>query len=229
MLISCVMPTRNRARWVPLAIECFLAQTYQDTELVILDNGDDDTASLVPDNPRIRYERQPGARLCTGEMRNLANELTRGEIICHMDDDDWSAPDRIETQLKQLHESGKQVVGFHSISYWDASPGNMPPEQRAFQYRGTRPYACGTSQFYYKDYWQKHKFPSKQAGEDSLFSSAAKTSRILDSFDGTQLIVARAHSENTFRLSLGKQNLNWFPRVGLQEMPPGFLKAIGLL
>jgi glycosyltransferase involved in cell wall biosynthesis len=54
MLISCLLPTANRAAWIPLAIDCFLTQTFTDAELVILDNGTDNTADIVPAHPRIR-------------------------------------------------------------------------------------------------------------------------------------------------------------------------------
>jgi glycosyltransferase involved in cell wall biosynthesis len=113
------MPTYNRAQWIPLAIARFLKQTFTDAELVILDNGTDNTADVVPAHPRIRYIRQPGPRLTTGEMRNLTCGLAQGDILIHWDDDDWSAPERIALQLEQLNRTGKSLVGFHSISYWN--------------------------------------------------------------------------------------------------------------
>lgn len=190
------MPTYNRAKWISLGIECFLQQTFTDSELVILDNGNDNTETLIPEHPRIRYHRQPGPRLTTGEMRNLCNQLAAGDVLVHWDDDDWSAPERIESQLRQMDESGKPLVGYHNISYWDASPSTLTPERRAYQYRGVRPYACGTSMCYLRELWQQHPFPAKQQGEDSDFSLEAKCAGLLESYDGTQMIVARAHLDD---------------------------------
>ena len=51
------MPTADRRRFVPQAIRCFLAQDYAEKELVIVDDGADSVADLVPDDPRIRYFR----------------------------------------------------------------------------------------------------------------------------------------------------------------------------
>ena len=127
------MPTYNRAKWIPQVIDCFLNQTFTDAELVILDNGADNTADIVPTHPRIRYIRQPGPRLTTGEMRNLACGFAQGDIFLHWDDDDWSAPTRIESQLKDLGTSGKPFVGYHRISYWH------PATQLAYPYHGLRP------------------------------------------------------------------------------------------
>jgi glycosyltransferase involved in cell wall biosynthesis len=216
------MPTCNRAKWIPLAIQCFLNQTYANSELVILDNGNDETESVIPANPRIRYYKQPGKKLTTGEMRNRVNELAQGEIICHWDDDDWSAPNRIETQVTRLLASGKQVTGYYSISYWNTS-GNRARENCAHIYRGTTSYACGTSQLYFKNWWAEHPFNSKAVGEDSDFSHSALRSKQLDSVDGSQMIVARAHSDSTCPAPLGSSS---FPRVRLSDMPQAFLASI---
>src|SRR5271170_7569803 len=53
------MPTANRRRFVPGAIAQFLAQDYADAELVILDDGEDSVADLIPQQSGIRYLRTP--------------------------------------------------------------------------------------------------------------------------------------------------------------------------
>ena len=55
-LVSCIMPTYNRRPFVPKAIEYFLRQDYPNRELIILDDGDDRVADLVPDLPSLRCE-----------------------------------------------------------------------------------------------------------------------------------------------------------------------------
>ena len=56
-LVTCIMPTRNRRRFVPHAIECFLAQDYPHLELLVADDGEDAIADLLPADPRVRYLR----------------------------------------------------------------------------------------------------------------------------------------------------------------------------
>ncbi len=90
-LVSCVMPTFDRRRFVPDAIDGFWSQTYPDRELVIVDDGTDPIADLVPDDPMIRYVRLD-QRLKTGAKRNAACRAARGDVIVHWDDDDWSSP-----------------------------------------------------------------------------------------------------------------------------------------
>ena len=92
-LVSCIMPTYNRRRFVPEAIRLFLTQDYPKKELVVLDDGEDNIADLIPSRPQIRYVRLD-CRHSIGAKRNIACEAARGEIIAHWDDDDWYAPNR---------------------------------------------------------------------------------------------------------------------------------------
>src|SRR5262249_51867830 len=87
-LVSCIMPTLKRRRFVPRAIEYFLRQDHPAKELVILDDGSDPVADLIPEHPAIVYRRLEH-RLVLGAKRNMACEMARGEIIAHWDDDDW--------------------------------------------------------------------------------------------------------------------------------------------
>src|SRR6266545_4002208 len=56
-LVSCIMPTAGRRRFVPQAIGYFLRQDYPNRELVIVDDGTDNLADLLPDDARVRYVR----------------------------------------------------------------------------------------------------------------------------------------------------------------------------
>ncbi len=70
-LVSCIMPTADRRRFVPQAIRRFLGQDYPSRELVVLDDGADPVADLIPDDPKIRYIRIAAGR-SLGEKCNLA-------------------------------------------------------------------------------------------------------------------------------------------------------------
>src|SRR4051794_6644602 len=81
-LVTCAMPTRNRRGFVTQAILYFLRQTYQRKELIVIDDGEDAVADLMPEDERIRYVRLD-RRLPIGAKRNLACELGRGDVIAH--------------------------------------------------------------------------------------------------------------------------------------------------
>ena len=69
-LVSCIMPTYNRRRFVPGAIRSFLRQDFPNKELVILDDGTDPVADLMPDDPQVHYVRL-SQRTTVGAKRNL--------------------------------------------------------------------------------------------------------------------------------------------------------------
>jgi glycosyltransferase involved in cell wall biosynthesis len=125
-LASCIMPTANRRRFVPGAIAQFLAQDYNGAELVILDDGDDPVADLIPSHPAIRYVRTPRHR-SLGAKRNAACEAARGDVILHWDDDDWYAPHRIRIQVKCTRAAPNCAASTAPFSSIRASrqPGNM--------------------------------------------------------------------------------------------------------
>ena len=81
-LVTCIMPTSGRRRFVPQAIRSFLRQDYTNTELLIIDDGADSVSDCVPEDPRIRYFRLDG-KLTIGAKRNFACEQARGEFIIH--------------------------------------------------------------------------------------------------------------------------------------------------
>src|SRR5215471_6882917 len=83
-LVSCIMPTANRRRFVPEAVRLFLAQDYSNKELVIVDDGEDSAADLIPKHRQIRYLRLDN-RQSTGAKRNLACTVASGGIIAHWD------------------------------------------------------------------------------------------------------------------------------------------------
>lgn len=187
--ISCICPTRNRQDLIGLAITSFLNQTYENRELLIVDNGMNSTN--VPADPRIRYIRIPPIRLLvTGQMRNLCCENARGEIIAHFDDDDWSHPLRLEEQLARLKD-GIQVVGYNLVQFWDED------KKRAFELK-TGEAALGTSQMYFKSYWERHHFRPQKFKEDIHFSNEAQKAGVLDMTSGIGRLVARRHSHNTW-------------------------------
>src|SRR6202041_2143434 len=75
--VSCIMPTADRRAFVPESIRLFLAQDYPQRELVILDDGADPVADLLPRDGRIRYIRGE-SQLSIGAKRNLACAAAQG-------------------------------------------------------------------------------------------------------------------------------------------------------
>lgn len=112
-VISCIIPTFNRATLLKEAIESVLKQTYSGWELLVIDNGStDETEKVVnhflnKDN-RIRYFRNN--KKGPSAARNYGVEKAMGQYIVFLDDDDICLPHRFSCQLKAIKESGREFV-----------------------------------------------------------------------------------------------------------------------
>jgi glycosyltransferase involved in cell wall biosynthesis len=190
-LVSCIMPTANRQKYVPFAIKYFLAQDYSNAELVIIDDGKEPAYSLIPDNPKIKYfYSEPIGTI--GIKRNKACEKAKGEFIMHWDDDDWYAPDWISRQVEAQNDSGADITGLNQVIFYS------PSIEKRWMYMDTdqeKPWLCGATMAYKKSFWEKHPFIDIQVGEDYDFvwNSGGKTFA-MDHIHG---FVAILHAHNT--------------------------------
>jgi glycosyltransferase involved in cell wall biosynthesis len=193
LTVSCIMPTRDRRSFVPRAIDQFLAQDYADRELIVLDDGPDSIADLVPADPRIRLVRCD-RRLSVGTKRNLGCEMASGDVIAHWDDDDWMAGWRLGYQMEAM-ASGALVCGLARLYFYD------PERRRAWEYRylsESRAWLAGNTLCYRRDVWRSHRFANVNEGEDTRFVWALRGVPLLALADPT-FYVATVHRGNTSR------------------------------
>lgn len=103
-LVSVMIPTYNRAHLLPRALKTVVAQTYENLEILIYDDGSTDNTEeiiRVIADPRIRYikgEKNQGE--CPS--RNILLDAAKGEYGCWLDTDDMCNIHRVEWQLKSL-------------------------------------------------------------------------------------------------------------------------------
>jgi glycosyltransferase involved in cell wall biosynthesis len=191
-LVSCIMPTADRHKFVPHAIRYFLRQDYPNKELVIIDDGHEDLEELIPVDRRIRYfrldKKQP-----VGTKRNLACEAAQGDLIAHWDDDDWMSPRRLSYQVGELIQAKGEVCGLQRMLFYQVATGNtwlyMLPAHRW-------KWIVGGSLIYTRDFWRCEPFPPYWIGEDTKFISdhSLKEAVYLSDFS---IYVAIVHSNNT--------------------------------
>jgi glycosyltransferase involved in cell wall biosynthesis len=186
------MPTANRRSCVALAIRCFQTQDYQNKELVILDDGAESIADLIPPDPQIRYRRVP--RFATlGDKRNECVIASRGDLIMHWDDDDWMAPHRISYQVRALLRERAEVCGLQRMLFCKQDTG----EVWLYEYPDNqRPWLAGGSLLYTRDFWRRSPFPSIQVASDTRFMWDRQIDRQVVLPDYT-FYVAMIHDGNT--------------------------------
>ena len=118
-LVSVIIPAFNAEDTIHIALESLLDQTWQNLEVIVVDDcSKDNTVDVVK-----RYaEKHPQIRLIQNEKnvgayptRNNGVSQAKGEFITIHDGDDWSHQQKIELQMNELLEDSQKVA---SISYW---------------------------------------------------------------------------------------------------------------
>lgn len=110
-LVSVVIPCYNRKDRLLACLSSVLSQSYDNIEVIVVDDGSTDNVRELFTNiadPRLRflrYEKNQGA--C--HARNYGAERSHGEYIAFQDSDDVWYPDKIERQLAFLKDSGADM------------------------------------------------------------------------------------------------------------------------
>ena len=122
------MPTYNREKTIKRAIDSILEQTYQDFEIIIVDdNSKDNTEQIVKsiEDRRIIYirnEENKGANA----SRNIGIEMARGEYIAFQDSDDEWLKEKLEYQLEELKVNRADIVASAFYKYVDKQESIVP-------------------------------------------------------------------------------------------------------
>ena len=109
---SVIIPVYNRAQALGTAIASVRAQTCQDFEIVVVDDGSKDDPRAIAqsfNDPRIRFFRQDNQG--GGAARNTALDKAQGRFIAPLDTDDIFLPEHL-ARMKALLEDSHNLVGY---------------------------------------------------------------------------------------------------------------------
>ena len=146
--VSVLIPTWNREEYLGEAIESVLNQTYQDFEIIVVDDGSTDgTAELVKHYERVRYVWQPHSGISAA--RNLALEKAQGELIAWLDSDDLYVPMKLIKQVDYMDKHPECCLVFClPVSFSKIDYNRMTKRQQKIMdmnnkiYAGCFPTAC---------------------------------------------------------------------------------------
>lgn len=122
-LVSIIIPTYNRAHLIGETLDSVLAQTYQNWECIIVDDGSSDHTDevvgiYVKKDPRFKYLLRPDEHLPGGNgARNYGFKKSQGEYVNWFDSDDLMSPKKIETDIEML-ESGNYDFTISQSEYF---------------------------------------------------------------------------------------------------------------
>ena len=111
--ISVIVPVFNAENYLERCVNSILKQTYQNFELILVNDGSADNSGIICDNfakkdNRIKVlHKQNGG---VSAARNAGLEIASGEWICFVDSDDWIYENYLETMFKPIVEKNVDLV-----------------------------------------------------------------------------------------------------------------------
>jgi glycosyltransferase involved in cell wall biosynthesis len=204
-LVSCIMPTYNRRDFIPVALECFLAQDYINRELLVVDDGEDAVGDLLEGQPGVRYLRLK-ERTSIGIKRNIACGVARGEVILHWDDDDWFGRQRLSRQVEPILCREADITGLMCDCVLLLPSGEcwaLTPELHRSMFVGN---VHGATLAFRRALWLKNlRYPDVSLAEDADFlrGALARGMRLKRLRNGGLFIHVR-HGRNARRFEAGR-------------------------
>src|SRR4051794_20594341 len=161
--VSVILTTRNRPRFLSVALACYQRQTYPGRELIVVDDGDDfpaDEATIAAVGGRL-LRLPPGTPL--GAKLNHGLQVAGGRFCQKMDDDDWYAPRFLEKMVSTVLESWRKVCRpslaflmpflFFDVARWEVR-------------RSVGANAPGATFFFAREEWEARPFRPVRFDED---------------------------------------------------------------
>jgi len=135
-LVSIIIPVYNTEKYIKETILSVINQSYQDWELIIIDDGSTDgSAEIIQaiDDKRVKYYYQQNASQAVARNRGI--KLAKGEFIAFLDADDLWEPSKLERQLG-LFDNGKVGLTYTNCSTIDSSSSIQEADCETNFYKG---------------------------------------------------------------------------------------------
>lgn len=113
MLVSVIVPVYKAEKWLHRCVDSILAQTMEDFELLLIDDGSPDRSGEICDeyaakDSRVRVFHKENGGVSSARQRGLENAI--GEYIIHCDPDDWVENNMLEEMIKCAKENDVDMV-----------------------------------------------------------------------------------------------------------------------
>lgn len=111
--ISVIVPVYNTEKYLHRCIDSILSQTFEDFELLLIDDGSTDNSGMICDEYANRDSRIKVFHKSNGGLtsaRNHGLKYATGVWIAHIDGDDWIAPDMFDKLIEKAEEDNADIV-----------------------------------------------------------------------------------------------------------------------
>ena len=178
--ISVIVPIYNSKEYLKTCIESLLNQTFENFEIILIDDGSTDGSSLICDGYARDYDNvkvihQPN--MGVSESRKRALYEAQGDYVTFVDSDDYVKKDFLEILYSNIIKSNSDVVCCNSIDIGLNLPQNkkntkdeiLENREKMLEdfFYGKRYAYCIWAKLYKKDILKKIEFPPMKYGEDT--------------------------------------------------------------
>ncbi|HCT9613067.1 TPA: glycosyltransferase family 2 protein, partial [Enterococcus faecalis] len=121
-LVSVVIPVYNVEKYVEKCLDSVINQTYQNLEIIIVNDGSTDNSLSVCQKKKLSDSRIKLINKENGGLssaRNAGIECAQGEFICFIDSDDWIELDYIEVLLNGMENTNVDISVIQMIKVKD--------------------------------------------------------------------------------------------------------------
>lgn len=117
-VVSVIIPVKNCRQYIDQAVQSVLSQSYQDFELIVVDDGsdDDDYTRLMSVDPRVKVIRLAGFGV--SRARNVGMGIALGKYMAFLDADDVWFPGKLEAQVNYFDSHPEVGVVFGGFIRW---------------------------------------------------------------------------------------------------------------
>ena len=166
--VSVIVPVYNDEQYLADCVDSVLRQSYQDRELILVDDGSTDHSPQICENYR---ERDARVRVLhkvnggVGSSRNAGLAMATGDYILFVDNDDWLVDDHIEQLYRHLTDNdGDYYEKNYSIQEW------FQQQYRSNYYNMSQVFTVPWCKLYKRSLFKHIAYPIDKPVEDDLTS-----------------------------------------------------------
>jgi len=187
--VSCILATCNRAAFFQQALRNFSRQSYENRELIVVDDSDEPMEEFCRNADNVRYIRL-NQRTATGTKLNIGIEASQGEVIQKFDDDDYYGTEFLSLAVEHLERArqGRVLVAWCCFAILIAGDEDL--------YFSGHGWHAGGSFCFRRELWEGGRFRAIYRSSDSWFRRDNKP-EIVRVCASDQYLVVR-HGANTW-------------------------------
>lgn len=134
-MVSIIVPVYNVEKYIDKCIQSILNQTFQDYEVILVDDGSTDNSGKVCDTYRLDSKIKVIHKENGGlsDARNVGLDVCRGDYVLFIDSDDYVKDDYVETLVNIAHSADADLVISHYINVYEEKLPESEDVNKTFQ------------------------------------------------------------------------------------------------